>query len=289
MKYLILTIAILVMACENEQRQMPVNDDWSADDLTDNLLPDNYENDALTDSGLPLNDNLLSDNDEPEVPATLPDTTVASCGNGVLDPGEDCDPAGPEEISKTTCSAVDAELYGDQMNAPCDPKWCTWDRNSCEPVEREFDCPWGYSGGDCKKCSSRFQDTDGNGTCEPSCFYGADSINDYRGGRIMCGHGVIVRACEYYDGKAYCSCASGWLRDDAGACTICDPDNPSTAKGCEIPCPQSTAGDWKMCDSATEPQGGTCYYNKNTGLFTCACANVSDEYDESSQRCYPES
>lgn len=210
MKYIIVIIVFLLVACDNYQTvQKPEPDDL----VPDTVATDDLVTDALDEPEGGADDDILS-----EIPNTLPDTTVASCGNGVVDEGEECDPA---DNKTEPCYRIDETIYSTGASAWCSKKWCIWDVYTCKAAEIKFDCPIGYTGEDCKKCASYYQDSDGNGTCEDACF--ADGAAFYLNGVVVeCGEHSSAngRGCEYYKGKAICSCAEGWRRDSSGACTI---------------------------------------------------------------------
>lgn len=224
MKYLILTIAFMLVSCDNQTVQRP-NDE--PDSLgTDMVATDDLVTDILDEPEGGTDDDWLAG-----VPNTLPDTTVATCGNGVVDEGEECDGSVLDQEGlevKKDCFDLDAEIYTQGIfQTSCGSKWCRWDRNSCYLAEKKFECPQGYSGADCKKCASLFQDSDHNGTCEPACSSGGKFLftcSDPMDTACVFSCGLYsaneMTGCEYFDGKPVCSCEDGHERDEAGSCTL---------------------------------------------------------------------
>ncbi len=211
MKYIVfIIVAILAWACDNQttRYQSPADDLFGPDE--DSLLA---EESPDTDTE--------GDKWWEDAPNTLPDTTVATCGNGVIDEGEECDGA---KRSVDDCGNIDPELYlKGPAAAVCNSKWCRWNRQTCVSALKDFDCPLGYAGEDCKKCAPNYQDYDLDGYCYGSCMGGSESIeytaffNHIEMAWVECGeHG----SCEYYEGKPVCSCMEGWKRDENGSCTI---------------------------------------------------------------------
>lgn len=224
MKYVIM-LAILVMACENQQAGFRYDEDELGAD--EPAISDEAE-DGYDDLLGEVND-LPDAETEPPIPNTLPDSTVPTCGNGQLDEGEECDESTVEEFGGTLdidCADLDPEIYEQGVTRTlCDDKWCVWYRANCYSAEKKFECPQGYVGQDCGKCASLYQDTDNSGTCEFACgrnglgfFTGDDPTADM----IVCGiHSASDGyGCEYLDGIAICSCQEGWERQPTGSCDV---------------------------------------------------------------------
>lgn len=208
MKHIVLIIAAFAWACDNQtaRYQSPADDLFGPDE--DSLLAEE-----------PPDTDTEGDKWWEDAPNTLPDTTVATCGNGVIDEGEECDYTA-EGYSATPCQYIDPEIFNSHANAGCDEKWCIHRREGCLMADKPFDCPIGYAGESCDKCSALYQDLDGNGTCEESCA-GSGSGFMHNGIFVDCGPGTSNgHGCEYYKGKPVCSCMEGWKRDENGSCTI---------------------------------------------------------------------
>lgn len=98
-------------------------------------------------------------------PISLPN---CNCGNGVIDPGEDCDGA---NLNGETC-----ESLGFHSGTLTCTSSCTFNTNQCtNPVCGNGTCEWGE---DCESCSN---DCEGESTGKPT-------------NRFCCGNGVLEQA-----------------------------------------------------------------------------------------------
>lgn len=210
MKYIVLIIAAFAWACDNQTaRYQSLADDLFGPDEDSLLAEESPDTDTEGDKWWE------------DAPNTLPDTTVATCGNGIVDEGEECDYMSVvQRFAYDRCRNIDPDLYGAGEYDPvadCNNKWCRWDLFTCKQGVKFFDCPKGYAGEDCKKCAPEYQDYDGDGYCYGSCADDIAFINHITGIFTVCGeHG----SCEYYEGKPVCSCDEGWTRDEIGSCSI---------------------------------------------------------------------
>lgn len=114
----------------------------------------------LDENGDPVHPNPISR----LAPFSIPELQVAACGNGVLDPGEACDP----DVAPTrACSGFGL----DGGNAICDERLCRWDTRPCakcgngirEPGEEECD------GTDIRGLTCRALDPNHSTTAVPGC------------------------------------------------------------------------------------------------------------------------
>ncbi|PKN46321.1 MAG: hypothetical protein CVU59_06445, partial [Deltaproteobacteria bacterium HGW-Deltaproteobacteria-17] len=192
--------------------------------------------------------------------------TIDSCGDGVLDPGEDCDTA---NFRFATCG--DYGFYTQSGELACTDR-CTLAPGICV----------GFCGDDDVQVSAgeECEGTDLNGnTCVSLGYSGgvlscnANCTFDNSGCNSTCGNGVI---------DAEETCDDGNRADDDGCSHLCDEEagyectgTPST---CETACGDGIAAGEEACDGA-DLRGQACagqgYW---TGTLSCtnSCTVVND-------------
>ncbi len=215
---------------------------------------------------------------------TLADCKAPLCGDGVVDPGEECDDG--NNLNGDCCSSFCKVLPAG--NACDDGLFCTRD-DRCE------------EGGHCRGNGDPCRGSDGDGDCSESCDEGNDSCTGrdpdgsvcddglYCNGTDQCASGTCTAhagdPCPGVDADADCSesceettddCtafdAPGAACDDGKFCTRIDAcTQAGTCEGTATPCPGADGdGDCaESCDElgdvcrAVDPAGSSC----DDGLF----------------------
>ncbi len=123
------------------------------------------------------------------------------------DEGES-DAGSPDEDEPDAGPQVPIELGCD------DPDFSCGDNGTCIEVggQASCECFAGYSGVNCQRCASGFQDNDGDGTCEENCATAA----------LDCGH---HGACSDTGGTAQCACDTGYSGTTCQSCATGYQDN----------------------------------------------------------------
>jgi hypothetical protein len=167
----------------------------------------------------------------------------AECGNGIVEPGEDCDGA---DLHGMTCDMLE---HGTSGALSCDASVCRFDTSACQPtcgngvIDPGEDCDGADLNG--MTCSTRMPGTVGDLQCDPViCRY--DSLLC----EPACGNGVIDEG-EQCDGAdlngmtcgAYMPGTSGSLHCMPG---ICHFDSSS----CELTCGNGVIDAGEECDVA---------------------------------------
>ena len=237
------------------------------------------------------------------------------CGNGFLDPGEDCDDGVANGSSPNHCrsdcrapicgdaivdvahcaGAVDTACGGPQDCAPgdtcvageeCDagPVQCVGGERAGETCCAESDCP----GGDCPgedDCSGNRDDVPGCCACDcrsrPTCENcdDGDPCTDDTCDGTACRHVAVADGASCGGGDA-CH-AAGTCR--AGVCVAgprlaCDDGNPCTADGCDVAtgCRHDEVADGTACGNEDRCTGvGACAAGRCVAAAPLNCDDAS--------------
>jgi hypothetical protein len=137
------------------------------------------------------------------------------CGNGVIDPGEDCDGS---NLKGMTCGSYRAGFIGELS---CEPNVCRFNDLSCERacgnglIDAGEQCDGANLNGN--TCETFHPGTSGEVRCSPSCTVQSLTCEP------LCGNGVLD------DGEA---CDFG-IPSEPDACSQCNPE----CQVIQLPCP----------------------------------------------------
>jgi len=253
---------------------------------------------AVSDDGFDSCTGLLPDgsNNNAARRAINVDCTVAQgCGNGQIDPGEDCDP--PDGVfCDENCQAIDP-CAADPCNQSdaCSPEVCTADPNDntaiCTPdpgsaAGNACSPPAGGTcdgQGNCVACTQNSDCEDNNECTDNACVAGACEFTNNDSN--TCSVGGLPGTCNAGTCEGLCApdtCSDNGIECQTDVCDpadgSCDAQNDGINAGCDFgpgPGVCDGAGACVQCNMDSQcPSGETCVNN------ACEGAVIACEYDQ---------
>ena len=184
---------------------------------------------------------------------TLDDITVsaasASCGNGSVDSGEDCDDGGESATCDADCSSVSC---GDNTTNTTAGEACD-DGNTVTET-----CTYGQTS--CTVCNATCQSVAG------ATSYCGDSSTDAGNGETCDDSNAVTETCTY--GQTSCTVCNATCQSVAGATSYCGDGTTDTGNG-------------ETCDDgANNGQPGQCNSTCDGTTPSATCGNTVVEYGE---------
>ena len=235
--------------------------------------------------------------------AETPDTRAAECGDGVQDPGEDCDDGDSDDTDgctaacEYTCTADNADSKCDDSN-PCTLQQCDADHTCLNPGDNSADgdpCTHGDVDGYCKEgictapvcgdgdpepgeqCDRGEQNGSEGSGCTSECSFECDADSDCYIDDNPCGG----QFCEVVADGAGKTCAQGAPLSEGDLCRLGPPRWICNAVG---DCARSICGDLivdtgasEECDDGNSDQADGC---TNLCRFTCTESDAQSDCDD---------
>jgi len=217
--------------------------------------------------------------------ATTTDETPASCGDGVLDPGEACDDgAGNGEAAACTPSCQ-VQTCGDGYvgeHEPCDDgnqddsDDCT---NACGPST----CGDGVVQEGPEECDDG--DGDNGDSCLNNCKLPVCGDGYVRTGMEACDDGNKVNSDACLEGCKIATCGDGYVHEEVEPC---DDSNADNSDACLVGCEIATCGDGyvyvgiEACDDGNDIDEDAC---NNTCAAPATCSDGLKNGKESDIDC----
>jgi hypothetical protein len=218
------TIAVLSQATDLDGK--PVTYQWSVESPIGTFAPPNAQNTTFN-CATPGNEVLVTvtaGNGECTTSLSTAISCVSeTCGNGVLDPGEDCDPVidGPTCPSDCTVACGDGNVeFGEQCEPP-NTAFCT---STCQ--NRPIACGDGFFQPPTEMCDPTATPTGAppGVTCQADCTFQAPAV---------CGDGIVQagETCDVPGGHNFSinDCGADCNPITAAACLTCELANPECA------------------------------------------------------------
>ena len=193
------------------------------------------------------------------------DVCEQTCGNGLVDPGEACDP-----LVSTTAPRCDTIITNAAGSASCNPQSCTWDFSTCVPsqcgngiIEQGEDCEQGdievascptalgYNGFHSRSCNPANCLWNAFGTCAST-----DS----------CGDGILQSPPE--------QCDDGNTIDTDACSNTCLINTCVPPAPCATTCGNGVADTGELCGEGGLPLASTCSQLGQPGGATPVACNT---------------